>query len=101
MISAENRYTLFSPAPGGGERNAGEISAVVSRTGAGEVSSDGVERSRVTASACVRRELAPDGGFVRGMVLVRGRERYRVLSAVLCSRLWVLRLERTVMDGEV
>lgn len=125
MTSIERRYTLFSPSDeGGGERpgergcarpgviggklpgesgseRLGEITAVVSRLSAEELTGDDVERSRITASACVRRECAPAGGFVRGMRLVRGTECWRVLSAVLCARLWMLRLERTVMDGEV
>lgn len=101
MTSIEHRYTLFSPSDEGGERRLGEIGAVVSRLSTDEVTGDDVERSRITASACVRREYAPAGGFVRGMRLVRGTERWRVLSAVLCARLWVLRLERTIMDGEV
>ncbi len=101
MISLERKYTLFSPAAGGGEKRICELGAVISRLGAEESSDDGVHSSGVRASACVRRECAPKGGFVRGMRLARGSESYRVLSAVLCSRLWMLRLERTVMEGEV
>lgn len=101
MISLEKNYTLFSPAPGGGERRVGEIGALISLLGEQEHEEGGVKSSRMRATACVRRECAPEGGFVRGMLLARGRESYRVLSATLCSRLWMLRLERIVMDGEV
>lgn len=101
MISLERKYTLFSPASCGGERRICELGAVISSLGSAEITDGGAEASRLSASACVRRECAPKGGFVRGMRLARGSESYRVLSAVLCSRLWILRLERTVMDGEV
>lgn len=101
MISLEKRYTLFSPTPGGGEKRICELGAVINRLGASEVTDGGTEACRLSASACVRRECAPDGGFVRGMRLARGGESYRVLSAVLCSRLWMLRLERNIMEGEV
>ena len=101
MTSLERKYTLFSPASCGGEKRICELRAVVSRLGTEECDEGGAKSSRVSATACVRCECAPKGGFVRGMRLARGELSYRVLSAVRCSRLWMLRLERTVMEGEV
>ena len=97
MKTLEKTYTLFSPAAGGREKPVGEIDAVVSRVSAAEEQTDGVSRSRESAVACT----AANADVRRGMSIRRGGERWDVLGASRGGRMTVLRLERTVMDGEV
>ena len=100
MTALEKTYALFSPAPGGGEKERGEVRAVISRLTAVEASDGDAAALSESYIACVLRENAPECGFTRGMRLCRGKRAFRVDSAVEASRLWVLRLSRTVMDGE-
>ena len=99
MTALEKTYALISP-DGGRDEAPREVRAIVSRlTASGAEQSDTV-CLREAYVACVMRENAPGGGFVRGMRLRRGRREYTVESAVKSSRLWVLHLTRTLMDGE-
>ena len=100
MTSIEKTYSLFSPVSDGGEKSLGEVRAVVSRLSASEVEQSDTVSLRETSVACVLRENAPERGFVRGMRLRRARCEYTVDTAVESSRLWLLRLSRTQMDGE-
>lgn len=44
---------------------------------------------------------APRSGFLRGMILEgEGGERYHILSPVLAGRYWVMKAQRTLMNGE-
>lgn len=100
MKTVEKTYALFSPAADGGEKKLGEVRAVISRLAAAEAEQGETVSARESAVACVMREEAPQGGFCRGMSLSRGGICYRVDGAVQSARLWVLRLSRTLMDGE-
>lgn len=100
MTTLEKTYDLYSPAPGGGVKKTGEVRGLVSRLTASEAEQSDTVSLRETSVACVMRENAPAGGFVRGMRLCRGKREYAVESALECSRLWILRLSRTLMDGE-
>ena len=101
MTSLERTYELISPAAGGRDEKRGEVSVVVSRLSAATAEQGDVLSLGESYVACVRREAAPEGGFARGMRLVRGKKEYTVESALESSRLWILRLSRTLMDGEV
>ena len=100
MTTLEKTYGLFSPAGGGGEKKLGDVRAVVSRLSAQTARESDAVALNEASVACVLRGGEPAGGFLRGMILRRGRREYRVESAVGCSRMWVLRLSRTLMDGE-
>lgn len=52
-------------------------------------------------SAYCNASRAPESGFVRGMTLVgEGGEHYHVLSPVLAGRLWVMKVQRVLLNGE-
>lgn len=105
MRTVEKTYTLFAPSEVGiyGERRPipiGEVRCAVCRLTGEEIVEDDVERTRQRYTGCVRLERSPLGGFVRGMRLVREDAEYNVLSAVLCGRVWLLALDRVIMEGE-
>ena len=100
MTALERNYALFSPADGGREKPLGTVAAAVSETAATELSDGGVIRLRQSAVALVRLAAAPEGGFVRGMTLRSRGVRWRVCAAAKHRRVWSLRLERAVTDGE-
>ena len=100
MTTLEKTYSLFSPADGGGEKSLGGVRAILSRLSAQTAEEGDTVSLREAYVACVLRENTPLGGFARGMRLVRNKREYTVESAVESSRLWVLRLSRTLTDGE-
>lgn len=106
MRTIEKTYTLFAPSEMGmyGEvvRSTliGTVRCAVCRLTGEEISEDDIERTRQRYTGCVRLERSPLGGFVRGMKLVSGEAEYNVLSAVLCGRVWLLSLDRIIMEGE-
>ena len=100
MTALERRCELFSPAEGGREKPLGTFALALSEGASTELSEGSVIRARQSATALARLETAPDGGFRRGMTLRCDGKRWRVLSAAKHRRVWSLRLERVVMDGE-
>lgn len=55
---------------------------------------------RYSAYASARR--APDGGYKRGMVLESPEtgERYHVLVPTLSGKVWIMKVERAMLNGE-
>ena len=101
MTAIEKNFELFSPAGGGGEKPLGFVAAALSETNLAEKTDGDVISAVQSAAAIVRNECAPDGGFARGMTLRGGGKRWRVCGATSHRRVWTLRLERVIMDGEV
>lgn len=106
MRTIEKTYTLFSPPEidmfGEITRQdpLGTVRCAVCRLTGEEILEDDIERTRQRYTGCVRLERSPLGGFTRGMKLVSGDAEYTVLSAILCGRVWLLSLDRIIMEGE-
>lgn len=76
----------------------GTVHAVVSYRTSEETKEDDLLRATETALALIPARDAPDGGFLRGMVLARGAARYRMLVPVQIGRLWRIKCERVYTE---
>lgn len=57
--------------------------------------------SNLRYSASARDVRVPNGGYRRGMTVVSGDgEKFRILVALKIGRMWTLKLESTVYDGD-
>ena len=101
MTALEREFELLSPAADGGEERLGTVRVSIGRGAVGESSQGGIVRGVQKAVALVGEGGAPERGFSRGMILRSGGERWRIKEAQAHRRVWVLCLERAIMDGEV
>ncbi len=78
----------------------GTVMAVISHRSSEEIAEDDLERASATVLALIPARYTPSGGFRRGMRLIRGEARYRMLMPVDLSRLWRVKCERIYTEGE-
>ena len=104
MLKRRERYMrVYSPAT---EDSYGEFlgrfPVSISYRTSEEVESDDLVYTNLRLSAYAERHRSPSGGYRRGMTLEEdsGSERYHVLVPVLSGRLWILKLERCMTNGD-
>ena len=106
MRTKEKEYELFLPDDVDMLGNVttiyplGSVRCAISYLSGEESTDEDMERSRLRYTGAVRRECSPSRGFSRGMRLVSGDRAYTVCSARLEGRLWILALERCVLNGD-
>lgn len=95
------KMKLYAPADHGQGELIGYYPVSVSFRTSEEVESGDMLYTNHRYSAYCDRSRAPVGGFTRGMILEGdGGERYHILSPVLAGKLWVMKVQRTLMNGE-
>ena len=77
-----------------------DIRAVLSHDSASERTEDDLSCAAEKVTALVPARYTPAGGFSRGMVIVGGAARYRVLVPMDLDGLWRLRCERIHFEAE-
>ena len=78
----------------------GTVRAVMSHNSASERAEDDLSCAAEKVTAVVPSRYTPAGGFSRGMLLVKGSARYRVLVPIDLGGLWRLRCERIHFESE-
>jgi len=103
MLRRYDRYVkVYSPEEdGAGGEFLGYYPVAMTYRTSEEVESGDVLYTNLRYSGYGRVRRAPAGGYRRGMTLEGdGGERYHVLVPVRIGRIWLLKLERVVQDGE-
>lgn len=97
----ERRVRVYAPAVDGGEV-LGEYPVTMSYRTSEEVEENDLWYTNVRFTVYAERHNSPAGGYRRGMFLESedGRERYRVLVPVEAGRMWLMKAERVMTDGE-
>ncbi len=80
----------------------GRYPVSVSYRTAEEVESGDVLFTNLRLSVYADRHRSPSGGYIRGMILESedGGDRYRVLVPVMSGRMWVIKAEAVMADGD-
>ena len=104
MLKQREKYMkVYSPSmeDSGGEF-LGRFPVSISYRTSEEVESNDLVYTNLRLSAYAERHRSPSGGYRRGMTLEddSGLVRYHVLVPVLSGRLWVLKLERCMTNGD-
>ena len=97
MRAVQRQFRLLD----GAGQDAGEIRAVLSHRTSEETAEDGLLRATETVLALIPARYTPAGGFCRGMVLIRGEARYRMLVPVDLGRIWRVKCERVHAETAV
>ncbi len=78
----------------------GTVRAVISHRSAEETEEDDLNLGTETVMALIPARFAPAGGFARGMLLLYGSARYRMLIPVEIGRYWRIKCERVYSERE-
>lgn len=103
MLKRHERYMkLFSPEKNGEREFLGYFPVSVSYRTAEEVEAGDLLYTNLRLSIYSDRRRSPSGGFRRGMLLesLGGEEKYHVLVPVIVGRMWCLKAERVMSDGD-
>lgn len=103
MLKRHERYMkLFSPEEAGERQFLGYFPVSVSYRTAEEVEAGDMLYTNLRLNIYCDRRRSPSGGFRRGMLFesAGGGERYHVLVPVSVGRLWCLKAERVMTDGD-
>ena len=100
----ERMMNVYSPAEEYGSTGnlIGQFPLSFSFRTAEEVESGGVMYTNLRVTALSMADRSPDGGYRRGMTIEdeNGCERYHVLVPVRVGRIWILKLERVMENGD-
>ena len=80
-------------------RGISEIRAVLSHRTSEETDEDDLSRATETVLALIPARYTPEAGFSRGMLLMRGGARYRMLVPVDLGRMWRVKCERIHVES--
>ena len=105
MLGRRQRMmTVYAPSGEYGAKGErlGEFPLSMSYRTSEEVESDGLLYTNLRITAYAGAHRAPAGGYLRGMTITNGGgdERYALLVPVRAGRLWILKLERVMTDGD-
>ena len=80
----------------------GTFPAAISYRSSEEVETGDVNYTNLRLSVYADRHRSPSGGYLRGMILESddGREKYRILVPVVSGRMWVMKAEALMLDGD-
>lgn len=93
---------VLMPTEDGGEKLLGSFPVSFSYRTAEEVATEDVLYTNLRFSVYADRRRSPAGGYKRGMILesVDKDERYHILVPILAGRLWIMKAERVLMNGD-
>lgn len=103
LKNRERHMKLYAPLTEEGEgKYLGSYPMSFSYRSSEEVETGEVLYTNLRLSAYADRRRAPRGGYRRGMVITdeSGAERYHVLVPVLAGRLWIMKIERVITNGD-
>ena len=98
---SQKKMKLYAPADAGTGKFIGYYPVSVSFRTSEEVESGDMLYTNHRYVIFCSAARAPEAGFCRGMILEGDvGERYHILSPVLAGRLWIIKAQRTLMNGE-
>lgn len=103
MLKRMERYMrIYSPSDKGEGELLGYFPLSVSYRTSEEVEAGDVLYTNLRLMMYADSRRSPVGGYKRGMVIdsMDGAERYHVLVPIQLGRLWILKAERVMSDGD-
>ena len=98
----ERFMRVLLPLPDGSEKLLGSFPVSFSYRTAEEVTSGDMLYTNLRFSVYADRRRSPAGGYKRGMILESDdrSERFHILVPILTGRLWIMKAERVLLNGE-